>query len=282
LGPELEIENAPSSGRDMPLTKIGGVRFYYEVHGSGEPLLLIAGLGSDSSSWGWVVNAFSAKFKTIVFDNLGAGRSGTGRTPCTIRRMARDAVKLLDRLGVERAHIIGHSMGGYIAGEIAVNYPERVNRLVLANTAAVSSERNNFLFRRFLNGLRRKGDLEGWIRDWTFWLFSPKTFENGKFVEKFIGMAARYPYPISASGFKAQAGAVAGFDIRSRLRKIKARTLIITGEEDILIRPSESAALAGRIRGGVLRTIKGAAHCIQIEKPALFTKAAEGFLAAWD
>ena len=253
---------------------------YCEVHGKGEPLLLIAGLGTDSSCWAGVVKKFSRKFQTIVFDNKGSGRSGPFTKPHTIRHMADDAVKLLDHLGIKRVHIIGHSMGGYIAQEIAINYPDRVNKLILEGSAPVSSSRNNSLFYGFSKKLCNKQPIKDWIKTWTVWLFSPKTFDSGTFVENFIRLAAKYPYPSSAGGFKSQADAIAEFDSRSRLAAIKAKTLIIEGEDDVLIRPEEARVLAKKIRGSKIKLIKNSAHYVHLENPSLFTKIALEFFAS--
>ncbi|MDD2866821.1 MAG: alpha/beta hydrolase, partial [Candidatus Omnitrophica bacterium] len=141
----------------MPSVKLDDIPLYYEVYGKGSPLLLIGGLGSDSASWLGVAKGFSPYFQAIVFDNRGSGRSGLGHQECTIGRMAQDAAGLLDLLKIERAHIIGHSMGGYMAQEIAINYPGRIDKLVLESTAPVSSERNNALFKDFYDQLVKEG-----------------------------------------------------------------------------------------------------------------------------
>jgi len=262
----------------MPQAKLNDISLYYEIYGKGKPLLLIAGLGSDNSSWAGVVKIFSKRFQAIVFDNRGAGRSSIIRKQHTIRRMADDAVRILDYLGIERAYIIGHSMGGYIAQEMAINYPDRVDRLVLESTAPVSSKRNNILFEDIYNQLEREGYSEAWVKRWAFWLFSVEAFGRGKFIDTFIKQAAKYPYPMSADSFKAQAEAIAKFDSRSQLSGIKAKTLIIEGEDDILIKPDEARALVKHIRGSVIKLIRGLAHCIHMENPALFTKAVVDFL----
>ena len=256
----------------MTVFKKKGKSIYHEVHGSGEPLLLIAGLGADSSIWSGVVKEFSKRFKTIVFDNRGSGRSGLFGRPHTVRRLADDAVGLLDHLKIERAHVIGHSMGGYIAQELAINYPGRVNKLILESTAPVTSSRNKVLFFELYRKLRQKGPFEAWIKTWTYWLFSPKTFDNGSFVETFIKLAEKYPYHSSAGGFKTQVEAAVKFDSRKRLSAIKAKTLIIEGEDDILIRPDEARLLAKHIRGSNLRLIKNTAHYVHLENPSIFTK----------
>lgn len=246
---------------------------YHEIHGTGSPVLLIAGLGADSSCWAGAAKKFSNHFQTIVFDNPGSGRSPAFKKPHTIRHLADEAVRLLDHLKINKAHLIGHSMGGYIAQEIAINYPERVNRLVLEGTAPVSSRRNNVLFADFAKKLREKEAFEDWIKTWAFWLFSPTTFASGTFVETFIKMAAKYPYSATADGFSAQVAAITKFDVRDLLSAIKAKTLIIEGADDILIRPEEARGLDRRIK-----LIKNAAHYVHLENPVLFTKIATEFL----
>ena len=165
---------------------VSAIALYYEIHGAGAPLLLIAGLGSDSSSWGGTVPKLSACFKVITFDNRGVGRSEVPEGGYTVGQMAEDVVRLLDHLNIKKAHILGHSMGGYIAQEIAIGHPERVERLILASTASVSSRRNNALLLKFYNELEKGDALEVWIRAWTRWLFSKKFYSHKRFVDTFV------------------------------------------------------------------------------------------------
>ncbi|MFA5840507.1 MAG: alpha/beta hydrolase [Candidatus Margulisiibacteriota bacterium] len=262
----------------MPKWKNDPFPLFYEVCGSGNPLLLIAGLGADNSCWAGIVKNLSKHFKIIVFDNQGSGRSPLLNKKLTIRQMADDAVKLLDHLGIKRSHLIGHSMGGYIAQEIAIYYPERVNKLILEGTAPVSSVRNNELFADFAHKLQKKDNFEQWIKNWTNWLFSPQTFASGGFIENFIKLATKYPYLSTAKGFKAQVDAMVKFNTRNRLSKIKAKTLIVEGDEDILIRPDEAWELANHIKGCVLKLINNCAHYVHLENPSLFCKMAIQFL----
>ena len=262
----------------MPKAKFKDAILYYKVHSKGFPLLLIAGLGSDSSNWAGVIDRLSAYFKVVVFDNRGAGRSAIPDTRYTIRQMADDTIRLLDYLKIKKTHIMGHSMGGYIAQELAINYPERVDRLILESTASISSKRNNALFLDFCKELQGGENLEAWIRRWTHWLFSPKCLTHKAFVETFVKNGSNYPYAQQANGFKGQIDAIVSFDTRKRLGRIKAKTLIIEGKEDILIFPREAEALAKNIPGSIFRSIKDAAHCIHIENPDLFIRAVRAFL----
>lgn len=252
---------------------------YHEVHGEGEPLLLIAGLASDSQSWQPVIDRFAEHFQTIVFDNRGVGRSDTPDGPYTIRQMADDAASLLDELHVRSAHVVGHSMGGCIAQEMAIERPERVRRLVLAASAPVASERNKRLFSSFLDRRRQGMSLEIWFQDLFFWLFRPATFRNKEFMDEALRYALDYPYPQSVAGFAMQVEAIAAFDARERLGRIRAETLVVAGEEDILITPGESEELVEGIPNArPLCRLPRAAHSLFIEDPAGFANVVVGFL----
>lgn len=264
----------------MSKAKLNDISLYYEVYGDGAPLLLIGGLGSDSASWLGVVKDFSAYFKTIVFDNRGCGRSDISPDRCTVSKMAEDVTSLLDFLKIEKAHILGHSMGGYIAQEIAINYPGRVNKLILESTAPVSSKRNNALFKDIYRELKREGYSKAWFKRWIYWLFSRKLISDRSFIEAFLNNSVKYPYLQKSGGFKSQIDAIALFDTRDKIKAIKAKTLILQGKSDILITPEEAKALAKNIKRSNFRLLGGVAHCIHIENPSLFTKTVIDFLAS--
>ncbi len=264
----------------LPKVKPDDVALYYEIHGTGAPLLLIAGLGSDGSSWGSVVAKLSARFKVITFDNRGAGRSEVPHQGYTVGRMAEDTNRLLDHLKIKKAHVLGHSLGGYVAQELAIAYPERVDRLILASTAAVSSVRNNALFLKFYNELEEGGDPEAWIRGWVRWLFSPKYLVRKTFVEAFVKNRVKRPLAGLAHGLKGQIDAIALFDSHDRLDRIKAKTLVMAGKEDILILPGEAETLSQGISGSVFQCLEGAAHCMHIENRGLFVNCVNEFLLA--
>ncbi len=262
----------------LPRDKPGDVVLYYEIHGEGTPLLLIAGLGSDCLSWGGVVAKLAAHFKVIVFDNRGVGRSEAPEKSYAVGEMTSDAIRLLDHLKIKKAHILGHSMGGFIAQEMAIHHPERVERLVLASTAAVSSERNNTLFLEFYKELRTGADPETWILKWVRWLFSPERLSCKTFIDAFVKNRLKDPFPQQARGLKGQIDAIALFDSREKLGRVKAETLVLHGREDILILPGEAEALAKGISGSAFQYIKGAAHCLHIENRHVFVRAVVEFL----
>ncbi|MEI8345667.1 MAG: alpha/beta hydrolase [Candidatus Omnitrophota bacterium] len=262
----------------MPKAELKDITLYYEVHGSGYPLLLIAGLGSDHSSWFGLTQALAEHYQVIVFDNRGSGRSDSPDRQCSVLEMARDAVGLLNYLKITSCHILGHSMGGYIAQELAIHYPSLVDKLILESTAAVSSIRNNRLFEDFLKQRRRQEDSQAWIIRWVFWLFADKRFADKTFIDTFIKNASHYRYAQSPDDFSRQIGAVAAFDTRDRTGRIRARTLVIQGQRDILVLPEEARSLAGTIGTCHYESVEDAGHCIHLEDPKGFAASVLKFL----
>jgi 3-oxoadipate enol-lactonase len=267
-------ERRVSQGKMLP----GEVALYYEVRGAGAPLVLVAGLGADGASWSGVIARLPKQYQIITIDNRGAGRSGIPEKPYTVASMAEDIVRLLDHLKIPKAHILGHSLGGYIAQEFAIRYPERVQRLILESTAAASSKRNNELFLKFYKDLEAGSDPEAWLREWTRWLFSPRSLARESFVTALIKRGLRERCKQQLPGFKGQIDAVASFDVRGCLGGVRARTLVLEGGEDVLILPGEAEELAQMICGSIFQCIPGAAHAIHVEAREVFVKTVHEFL----
>jgi pimeloyl-ACP methyl ester carboxylesterase len=124
----------------MPRAKIGDIEIYYEVHGQGPTLIMILGLGQDIPTWHFQIPEFSKHFRVVVFDNRDSGRSSQCSDPYTTADMAQDTLGLMDYLHIERAHVLGTSMGGMIAQQVALLAPERIASLVLASTTTNGKE----------------------------------------------------------------------------------------------------------------------------------------------
>lgn len=120
----------------MPTIQVNDIQMYYEAHGEGEPLALIVGLGTDISEWDNIITGFTHRYQVIAFDNRGAGRTDKPDQPYSVELMAEDTAGLLQALGIERAHILGVSLGGRIALALTLWHPERVNKLILVSTSA--------------------------------------------------------------------------------------------------------------------------------------------------
>jgi 3-oxoadipate enol-lactonase len=119
----------------MPYVQVNDIQMYYEIHGDGEPLVLIVGLGTDISEWDGIIRWLAQTYKVLAFDNRGAGRTDKPDTRYSIEMMAHDTAGLMQTLGIQQAHILGISMGGRIALALSLRYPESVKKLVLVSTS---------------------------------------------------------------------------------------------------------------------------------------------------
>ena len=259
----------------MPTLQLNGITLYYEVHGTGMPLVLIAGLASDSQSWGPVIPDLARQFQVILFDNRGSGRTAPQDLPLSLSQIAHDVLELLNRLAVPAAHILGHSMGGYIAQLLTLKHPERIRRLILAGTSPQSSHRNGQLMQDW-----RNADLtsEEFVRNFFYWIYSRHFFENPGSVKRALNYVLQYPYGQSKTAFSNQISACTHFTGAGDLQQISAPTLVLCGNEDILVPVVESRQLAAQIPGAQLSVIENAAHAIHMEKPAEFVTRVTNFL----
>ncbi len=275
----------------MATTNVGDIELYYEEHGSGDPLLCIMGLAADSAAWMFQVPDFSKQYRTIIFDNRGVGRSSKPAGPYTTAQMASDAVGLLDALGIQQANVLGVSMGGMIAQELALGYPQRVKRLVLACTYAepdgtVEQQRKSSVAQ--LGGtIGPDGQIEvdmAKLNPMDFFQqllplsFNPEFIANDlpKLMQMFMGSLQ---YGISLEGIMAQVAAVTTHRTTDRLGQIKSPTLVIAGDNDRLVPPENSDVLAKHIPGAKLVKIAGGSHGFNFETPELFNKEILAFLA---
>ena len=264
----------------MAKLAVNGIEINCVEAGAGDPLLLIMGFGGDHLAWAFQVPVFAERHRVISFDNRGAGQSSAPDVPYTTRMLADDAVGVLDALGVERAHVLGVSMGGMIAQEVALNHPERVRTLQLHCTYA----RPDAYMRALMDGwraVRAKATPEEWMRNVALWLFSPRTFaERPEFIEAIIQTALTSPHPFSWTGFLRQGDAVRAHDALGRLPTLACPTLVSVADDDVLVPPRFARELAAAIPGAALRTIDGAGHAYFWERPDVFNAMCLDFIAA--
>lgn len=263
----------------MPKIPVGDIRMHYVEAGAGDPLVLIMGIGGDHLAWGFQVPAFAERHRVIAFDNRGVGQTDAPDVPYTAAMMADDTVGLMDALGIERAHVLGVSMGGMIAQEVALRHPRRVRTLQLHATYARADRYTLALidaWRRIRIGLGR----ETALRTIALWLFEPATYdERPEFVELIIGNALESPFPQSAVGFLRQGDAVRDHDALDRLQEIRVPTLISVAASDILVPPRFSRQIAAAIPGAELHVFPRGAHGYFWEYPEDFNRVCLEFLA---
>ena len=275
----------------MSTATVGSIELYYEEHGSGEPLLLIMGLAADSMAWMFQVPDFSEHYRTITFDNRGVGRSSKPSGPYSIHEMADDTAGLLDTLGIDRTHVVGVSMGGMFAQELALRHPRRVRGLVLACTYPepdADVERQRQFSTRELGGTVTAGgevqidvnavDPLRFFQQLLPLAFSEQFIANElpKLMELFGG-ALQYGFSLEA--ILGQVAAVMSHKATDRLHQIKSPTLVITGDADLLVSPANSDVLAQRIPGARLVKVPGGSHGFNFETPQVFNREVLDFLA---
>lgn len=261
----------------MPFLNHREIQLYYEQHGSGPPLLLIAGLASDSQSWLPVVEGLAKQFTVILLDNRGVGRS-TQECEISITLMADDCAALVRHLGYQRVAVAGHSMGGMIAMELARLHPDLVDRLVLVATAARNTMRNNLLFQDWADWYEAGSNRAAWFRTVLYWILTEHFFENQALLDASLDYLLQYPWPQSPQGFRKQIEAIAGFDATQWLGEVMIPTCVLAGESDLLMPPECSAVLARQLPDARLQIVKGAAHSVQTEQPEAFVKTVLEFL----
>lgn len=258
---------------------VGDIEIAYAVRGSGYPLLLIIGMGGSGSMWDPAfVEGLSGGFRVIAFDGRGMGETPSGEEEFTIERFAADAAGLLRAIDVERAHVLGYSMGGYVAQELALTYPGMVGKLVLLDTES-GNEKGTCIARDTLD---RLADVSGSAADREerlIGLLYPRAWldeHSDGLHETFSRLAACPPDPLAAMR---QVEAMCRWKgAEGRLPSMGRPVLVIAGKEDEVITPQHSRKLAGLIPGAELVEVEGAGHGIIYQFPAELADIVRGFL----
>ena len=261
----------------MPTFARDGVDLYYETAGHGAPLLLLAGLASDLSYWLPAKDLLAPHRQLILVDNRGSGRTAPLEAETTIDAMADDCVALLRHLGLPKADIVGHSMGGMIAQACALRHPDHVDRLVLAATMTHCTPHNRALFddwARLFPLLERRA----WFRNLFLWVRSRQFYERPAMVDALLELAANYPHQQTPGALRRQVAALKAFDASVQAANIGARTLVLAGADDRLFGAGDTTRFAATIPRSELVTIPGAAHSFPAEMPAQFAAQVLAFL----
>jgi pimeloyl-ACP methyl ester carboxylesterase len=250
----------------MPLVKANGIALHYEVHGAGEPLLLIMGLGANATAWEMQVPAFSREFQVIAFDNRGSGRSEKPLEPYSIHQMADDAAALLEELGIHSAHVFGMSMGGMIAQELALQHAARVRTLVLGATmaggpGAVLPDAATIQKFVTLAAMPMAEAVEQGLR---FFYSEEYIAANKKWL---LTRALKHlPLLSPPHALQKQAMAVMGFNAHGRLADIHVPALVLHGTADRIVPFANSDVLVSGIGGARRIEYAGAGHGFIVER----------------
>jgi 3-oxoadipate enol-lactonase len=256
-----------------------GVRLAYEVLGEGEPLLFVQGLGYDRSGFGPLPRLLADDFGVIVFDNRGVGESDVPDGPYSVTELAADAVAVMDAAGVERSHVLGVSLGGFIAQELALAHPERVRRLVLVSTAPGSVPPSFPMPQRGVDAFSRFPQME---REAGLRLMVENSLGDHSVQRRPELVEEIYRYRLerapSLAGWQAQAYAGATFDAYERIPGIAAPTLVIQGGADTVIDPRNADLLVERIPGARLHLVPDRGHLVLWEEGEALAPVVREFL----
>ena len=263
----------------MPTVEAGGQSLYYEVHGEGEPVLCVQGLATDLVAWTLQVPAFSAAHRMVVFDNRDVGRSSRAEDPYELADMARDALALADALELDSFHLLGYSMGGAIAQEIACQAPERIRTLTLAMTFASGGAWARSLSDTW-SARVRVISREQHIDELLLLNHSEEFFENADAVAYMRGLMRDNPHPQEPDAFARQLAASCRHDARDRLRTLALPTHVIGAERDILVPVWKAKELAELIPHAKLTVIEGAPHGALIEQAERFNNVVLDFIGS--
>lgn len=238
----------------MPTVPVGDIDVYYEIHGEGPPLVFIGGLGVDLTVFTPFTDLLANDFRVITFDNRGAGRTDKPDAPYSIPMMADDTLGLMDALGIARAHVVGVSMGGRIAVELAAAHPTRVDRLVLISTAATGTGRLRLSLPARILGLAKRLHL---LRG--------------------AGETQRQPH----YAHHHQLAASTTYDGADRLPAINAPTLILHGRRDRSIKPAAALATRVGIRDSEIEFFRGGHMFFMLTQRDAVAARVEDFLQDW-
>jgi 3-oxoadipate enol-lactonase len=265
-----------NAGAFMPFVENLVARIYWDEEGSGAPLLLIMGLGWASHGWHRSRSILSEKYRTIALDNRGVGRSDAPPGPYSIAQMAADAAAVLNAARVNTAHIFGVSMGGMIAQEFALQYPNKVRSLILGCTATGGPQAVRAAEPVLQVLMTRGQDPDQFAKAITPFIYDPGTAPER--IEEDAVM--RRKWYASGDAYSAQLQAVLAWEAYSRIAQISAPTLVIHGENDRLVPVENAKLIAARIPGAKLVVLPNASHLFLTDQTRAAHSAILDFLGA--
>jgi 3-oxoadipate enol-lactonase len=257
-----------------------GIRIHYEVFGrpGAPPLVMIQGLGADRNGWALQRLAFAARFRTIVLDNRGVGRSDKPFARYSLQQMADDVAAVMDAAGVHSAHVMGASMGGAIAQLVAATYPERVRSLVLACTACRHHPWRRELLAEWSSLANERG-MRALASEALPWLVGPRSLRR---FWPAIGLLGPLAMSSPPHAFVSQVRAILDMHddaARPLLQELRVPALVTVGSQDILTPRGDSEELAELIPGAELVVIARAAHGFMVEHASTFNNVVLDFLS---
>ena len=251
----------------MPYAYANGIKLYYEERGTGDPLLLIMGITAPGSVWEKHVAHWEPHFRCILFDNRGVGQSDKPAGPYTSAQLADDSAGLLDALNIPSARVVGVSMGGIIAQQLALRHPEQVQSMVLMCPWARCDRPGKAIFRHMMHAKRLRP--EEFTNFMQLLIYHPSSWDNDTLYQELIAgqrVAAMDPFPQPLHGLEGQAHACMDHNVLADLPKIRQPCLVIGGEDDCFVPAARVREVADAIPNAELHLYEQAAHVFHWEK----------------
>lgn len=265
----------------MPRTAVDDLEIFWEEQGSGgaTPVIMLNGLGAGRGGWSMQAPALAEHFRVITLDNRDIGE--TGATPNNrfyrMRQFADDVIGLMDALDIDRAHIVGASMGGAITQELAINSPDRVETATIICSWPKTDAYLNELLIQWEQLFEALGAV-AWQRTTLPWVYTYRWFDEPDHLQNELGRMVATPPIQTAAMYLRQSNAARSHDALDRLERMTAPTHIICGAEDLLTPVRYSQQLADRIPGSRLTILPNAGHGIFWETPGALNQAIREFL----
>jgi pimeloyl-ACP methyl ester carboxylesterase len=259
----------------------GRIRLHAEQAGAGDDVIFISGLADEGACWVDQVGGLSDRWRITTFDNRGVGRSEAPSGEYRISDFAADTAALMDTLGIDRAHVVGSSMGGAIAQELTLAHPERVRSLVLNGTYC----RGDHFFREVIRSWKWSAEKSDNLRDFlnvvNLWCFAPRIYNEG-IMEEWLTAAAASPHAQPVDAFCRSADALIAHDTADRVAAIGVPTLVTVGELDLCLPVRFSKELVERIPNARLEVIADQGHQPFQEGPAQYNTLLANFWSSVD
>jgi pimeloyl-ACP methyl ester carboxylesterase len=265
----------------MPTFRDRGFDIYYEEHGGGpgDPLLYLTGLGASCQGWAVAtVPELSRERRNVLFDARGVGRSQDPGGTYTTADLAADAVAVLDRLRIERAHVIGAFLGGMVAQEIAIRHPHRVRSLILTGTCAKLTPKLRMIVELWKTGFELGIPKDLRIRNFIVWHLGDLALEQPGLAEEIREFQMHGDIDVDNLTFARQCEACLTHDALARLGRIAAPALVIAGDRDILTPVELQRSFASRIPGARLVCLRGVGHVVAFEVVERFNRMVRRFM----
>jgi 3-oxoadipate enol-lactonase len=262
----------------MPKVKINDISMYYEIHGQGEPLVLIAGFSVDHLAWTLALEHFAKNYQVILLDNRGAGQSDSPQGAYSIEQMAQDIADLCSHLRIKRAHFVGNSMGGFLVQMLAYHHPELVKSGTISNSSMHMNICFNIYASAYLELLKANAPMPALIKSSAAWVFSFDYLSQPEQLDALIQLRLNNPYPFTVSGYEGQYSALKGFDSQNWAKNITAPLFIITSDQDLIFNESLSKDLHHQIPRAHYYCFENCGHVPYIEYPKKFAEKVMDFI----